>query len=127
MVEWARARSVKHNGTFYTGDVSSTKLRVFVHDDRRKTPLVWRWERELWIQEIGTHRARGLLTMVRARRQAPGFVIQTFDDPRDARVDWSAIRKTKDGWVANKPEHTKRASNVKMAAKRGYGGTAGNI
>src|SRR5215472_13436646 len=103
--------------------INNQQVRVLVFDDHRKTPWIWRQSKGYWIREINPARAKGLITIVRAARQAPGFVIQPYDDPRDARVPWQSIEGgPKKQWRQRKPEHTKRSASVKVLVAREQSG-----
>jgi hypothetical protein len=86
----------------------------------------------VWIEMLDRARAVGLITMIRAARQAPGFVIQPYTEQRDMGLQWQAIDRGNESqlWRLRKPDNTKRASNTKIAVargQRGNKGTAGNV
>lgn len=121
--QWQVVRSATNPGYFYTARVGNQTVRIFVWNDARKTALVWRKSKGHWIQEVGTARARGLITMTRKAKTAPGYLISTYDDPRDARVPWQAIDGgPKKAWRARTPENTKRTASPGIAEARGQRG-----
>src|SRR5262245_18077488 len=117
--QWETVRSKAHAGTWLTSRVGNQMIRIFVWYDARKGAKVYRRKAGQWIEDLRPARARGLLTMTRAPKQAPEFVIQP---PPPAPEYREGIVQSKGQWVPRPPEYTKRSSSVKIAVQRGQVG-----
>jgi hypothetical protein len=117
------------DGTTYIGrNTDGRKVKVFVPVDGRAKTRQWLWDRfrKVWIEKIMA--TGGHVTLPKPAKVAKDQ--ELLPAPDRYVVDWQSIRKTKDGYVPNTPEHTKRGKRLQMGevrGQRGNRGTAGNV
>lgn len=115
-------------GTTYIGRVNGRKVKVYVPADGRIKARQWLWDaqRKAWIEKIMA--TGGYVKLAPAAKVAKDQ--ELLPAPPRYVADWQSIRKTKDGYVPNTPEHTKRGKRVVIREVRGQRanrGTAGTI
>lgn len=117
------------DGTMYIGrNTDGRKIKVWAPNDGRFKPRFWQWDakRKAWIEKITA--TGGQVKLPPAAKVAKDQELLPAE-PRYV-VDWQSIRKTKDGYVPNTPENTKRGKKImvsEMRGQRGNRGTAGSL